>query len=221
MFTMRHAGFMIVLLSLSMAGLSQVKVTVDHNVGNAATKDFKFKTVPSPVKDDAGAKAKLALVVGRQDSSSATLNALTDGLLPSREDQPGANFFFEAGSDGGRFLIDLGSAIEIAQVNTYSWHPNTRGPQVYNLFVSDGTDAKFNAEPDAKTDPRARGWKLIATVDTRPKQGESGGQYGVSVSDAGGTLGKFRYLLFDCVPTETDDPFGNTFYSEVDVVAKK
>jgi len=35
------------------------------------------------------------------------------------------------------------------------------------------------------------------------------------------SLGKFRYLLFDCYVTETADEFGNTFYSEIDVIAKK
>ena len=151
----------------------------------------------------------------------ADLSVLTDGLLPTEQDQPAANFFFNAGSDGGRFLMDLGTAIEIAQVNSYSWHPDTRGPQIYALFASDGTTAKFNLEPDAKTDPTSCGWKLIASVDTRPKQGDSGGQYGVSITDASGSLGKFRYLLFDAVPTESDDAWGNTFFSEIDVVAKK
>jgi hypothetical protein len=217
----RQVAAAIVLLSLSVAGGSQVRVTVDHNTGPDATRDFKFKRVPSPAKDDAAAKGKLTMVVGRQDPNGAGLSALSDGVLPVREDQPRANFFFDSDSDGGRFLIDLGSAIEIAQVNTYSWHPNTRGPQVYNLFVSDGTDSKFNPAPDGRTDPRSCGWKLIASVDTRPTRGDSGGQYGVSITDARGSLGKFRYLLFDSVPTETDDPSGNTFYSEVDVVAKE
>ena len=111
--------------------------------------------------------------------------------------------------------------IEIAQVNTYSWHPNTRGAQVYNLYASDGAEPQFNAAPDGKTDPATCGWKLLASVDTRPQQGVGGGQYGVSISDSSGVLGKYRYLLFDSVPTEYDDPFGNTFYSEVDVVKSK
>lgn len=218
---MRPVGSGIILLCLSTTAWPQVKVTVDHNTGDAATRDFKFKHVPSPAKNDAAAKAKLTLVVGRQDPNGAGLGALTDGALPVHEDEPRANFFFDSGSDGGRFVIDLGSAIEIAQVNTYSWHPNTRGPQVYNLFVSDGADPKFNPAPDAKTDPRSGGWKLIASVDTRPTKGDGGGQYGVSITAARGSLGKFRYLLFDCVPTETDDPSGNTFYSEVDILAKE
>jgi hypothetical protein len=61
---------------------------------------------------------------------------------------------------------------------------------------------------------------LIATIDTRPEKGEGGGQYGVSITDTTGNLGKFRYLLFDSVPTELDDPFGNTFFSEVDVLTR-
>jgi len=211
----------LVLLSMALRASAQVKVTVDHNTGSNATPDFKFKNVPSPAKDDAATQAKLKLVVGAKDDNGADLSALTDGLLPTEQDQPAANFFFNAGSDGGRFLMDLGAAIEIAQVNSYSWHPDTRGPQIYALFGSDGTTAKFNLEPDAKTDPTSCGWKLIASVDTRPKQGDSGGQYGVSITDASGSLGKFRYLLFDAVPTESDDAWGNTFFSEIDVIAKK
>src|SRR5215510_9078842 len=132
-----------------------------------------------------------------------------------------ANFFFASGTDGGRIRIDLESITAIAQVNTYSWHADTRGPQIYNLFAADGSDPKFNPAPDAKTDPATCGWKLVATVDTRPEQGRPGGQYGVSISDPRGSLGKYRYLLIDSIPTEWDDAFGNTFFSEIDVIARK
>ena len=208
------------LLGLATRPAREVKVTFERNAGADATAAFKFKNVPPPAKDDAAARAALALVVGRRDANGAQLSALTDGALPSSEDEPRANFFFNAGTDGGRFRIDLGRAVEIAQVNTYSWHANTRGPQVYNLFASDGNAPNFKDAPDENTDPRDCGWKLITTVDTRPLRGERGGQYGASVSDTSGSLGRYRYLLFDSVPTEYDDPFGNTFYSEVDVVTK-
>ena len=209
----------VLFLSLAFVADAQVKVTVDYNANGTA--QFKFKTVPTPAKDDAGSKAKFVLVVGELDPNGAGFSALTDGLLPSNEDEPAANLFFNAGGTGGRFRMDLGSIIEIAQINTYSWHPNTRGPQVYLLYASDGANPKFNAEPKGNTDPTTSGWKLLATVDTRPKQGEGGGQYGVSITNSTGTLGKYRYLLFDCVATETEDEWGNTFYSEVDVVAKQ
>lgn len=219
--TTTKSGFTLVLLFLlAAAASSQVKITVEHNTGSNATPAFRFQHVPSPVKDDLGAKAKASLVVGQSDSAGAGLRALTDGLLPGSEDDPANNFFFNADTDGGRILMDLGGAIDIAQVNTYSWHVDSRAPQVYNLYASDGASPDFNLRPDAKIDPAAAGWRLIATVDTRPKQGSFGGQYGVSITDAAGILGRYRYLLFDCVETETDDPWGNTFYSEIDVIAK-
>ena len=209
------------LLTFTFTTHAQVRITTDHNSNAAATGAFKFKNVPLPTKDDAAAKATMFLFEGEIDGNGADLGALIDGALPTEEDQPAANFFWNAGTGGGRFSMDLGSVIDIAQVNTYSWHPNTRGPQVYKLWASDGGDPKFNSAPKSNTDPTTCGWKLITVVDTRSKEGNDGGQFGVSITDARGSLGKYRYLLFDCYVTETGDEFGNTFYSEIDVVAKK
>ncbi len=209
------------LLTLNLTAQAQVKITVDHNPNSTATGAFKFKSVPSPAKDDAAAKAKLLLVEGEIDGNGADLSALTDGALPTEEDQPAANFFWNAGTGGGRFQMDLGNVIDITQVNTYSWHPNTRGPQVYRLWASDGTDLKFNSAPRSNIDPATCGWKLITVVDTRSKEETDGGQFGVSITDSSGSLGKYRYLMFDCYVTETGDEYGNTFYSEIDVIAKK
>jgi len=58
-------------------------------------------------------------------------------------------------------------------------------------------------------------------VSSLPETGEGGGQYAASITDPSGSLGKYRYLLFDCYATENSDDWGNTFYSEVDVLAKK
>ena len=207
------------LSSLALSTHAQVKVSIDHNSGGTA--EFKFKTVSTPVKDDAGSKAKFALVIGELDPNGADFSALTDGSLPANEDQPAANLFFNAGGNGGRFRMDLGRTIEIAQVNSYSWHPNTRGPQVYLLYASDGADPKFNAEPKGETDPTTAGWKLLATVDTRPKTGHGGGQYGVSINDSKGALVSIAICFSICLATEVDDEWGNTFYSEVDVITKK
>jgi hypothetical protein len=198
-----------------------VRIVMDRNSGAEATRAFRFANVPSPVKDDAATKASLAIVDGEVDGNSAVLSALTDGILPAGEDEPDANFFFEQGTWGGRFRMDFASVIEIAQINSYSWHPNTRGPQAYKVYGSDESEANFNAAPNADIDPANCGWKLIASVDTRTQLGENGGQYGVSVSGGSGSLGKFKYLLFSVFQTEVDDEFGNTFYSEIDVIAKK
>jgi len=194
--------------------LVQAGIVFDHNPNRVANREFKFKNVASPSKDDAASRAKLTLIDGDLDGGSAELAALTDGRLPRDEDEPGSNVFFRAGSSGGRFRMDFGAPIEMAHVNTYSWHPNSRGPQLYKLYAADGSDPKFNPDPKRGIDPSSCGWKLIALVSTISDRGEEGGQYAASVSD----LGKHRYLLFDVYVTELYDNWGNTFYSEIDVI---
>jgi len=126
---------LLVIVALSFVFLFQdhVKVSVDRNSNTTATSAFKFKSVSPPSKDDAATNAKMMLLDGDVDPNGGALSALTDGLVPTTEDQPAANVFFTAGTGGGRFRIDLGKALEIAQINTYSWHPGSRGPQVYRL----------------------------------------------------------------------------------------
>ena len=201
---------------------AQTKITIDHNTGAAINPEFRFKSVPSPTRSDAATNARVMIVDGEADPNGAGVAALTDGLLPNSDDQPRRNFFVTAGSGGARVLMDLGHTIEVAQINSYSWHPSARAPQLYRVWASDGSDPKFNAQPKANIDPRSCGWKIVATVDTRSSdESKDVGQFGVSVADASGSIGKFRYLLFDCYVTEVADDFGNTFYSEIDVVAKK
>jgi hypothetical protein len=215
-------AFLIVLTGASvLTGHAQTKITIDHNTGAATNADWKFKSVPSPSRSDAASRARVLVVDGPVDFNSAGVEALTDGLLPNSDDQPRRNFFVAPGSGGARVLIDLGKVIDVAQINSYSWHPGSRGPQVYRVWVSDGSSPNFNEAPKANLDPRSCGWKVLATVDTRsPDENKDGGQWGVSINDPGGSLGKLRFLLFDCYVTEVADDFGNTFYSEIDVIAK-
>ncbi len=205
-----------------LAGLlahAEVAVTVGHNQNDDATAAFKFKNVPSPSAGNAAMRAKFTIVDGDIDPNSGDLSKLNDGKLPDTEDQPDENFFFNAGTSGGRLEADLGGVIGIKQINTYSWHSNTRGPQVYKLYASDGASKDFNVAPTNGVNPETCGWKLIATVNTKAKDDDdNGGQYGVSISDTNGTVGKYRYLLFDIASTESDDDFGNTFFSEINVI---
>jgi len=221
---------MAALLMAATVSFGEVKVSVGHNDDDRATPAFQFKGVPTPAKNDAASNAVFTIVDGQRDRAGGNLEQLHDGKLPTEEDQPSENFYFNAGTKGGRLLVDLGGAIDVKQVNTYSWHPDTRGPQVYTLYASDGTDADFDAQPKRDTDPEKCGWKQIAQVDTRPDadaapgegrgkgRGTGGGQYGVSISDSDGNIGHYRYLLFDIFPTEEADGFGNTFYNEIDVI---
>jgi hypothetical protein len=172
--------------------------------------------VPRPAKT--GTTGKFTIVDGESDPAGGGLEKLNDGRMPTEEDQPDENFFFNANTPGGRLRLDLNQVKTIQQINTYSWHPTTRGPQVYKVYGATGTADGFNAAPKRGTDPATCGWTMITAVDTRPKNGEPGGQYGVSIRASAGAVGDYRYLLFDCSATETDDGFGNTFFSEINVL---
>jgi hypothetical protein len=205
------------LLMFATASHAGIKIVADYKTGASATSEFKFENVPAPSKTDAATVAGFTIVDGRRDPNGGDVDQLHDGRTPSMEDEPSENFFFSAGSEGGRLLIDLGSVLDIKRISTYSWHASTRGPQLYTLYAGDGKADGFNARPQKGTDPETCGWKRIARVDTRPKEGSGGGQHGVSIFESDGPLGSYRYLLFDMERTESDDPFGNTFYSEIDV----
>ena len=180
---------------------------------------FQFKTVPAPVSNDAASQAEFTLLAGERDPNGAELTALQDGRLPQNEDQPAQNFFFRAGSEGGRLRIDLRQTVSIQRISTYSWHGGNRAAQVYRLYASDGERAGFTNAPAAGVDPEKCGWRQLASVDTRKALGNDGGQLGVAITDSEtNSLGRYRYLLLDVMRTEDRDAFGNTFYSEVDVM---
>lgn len=91
-------------LLAGLAAQAEVKVLIDHNAGGDPA--FKFKTVPGPVKGDAaegapGARLRFTIVDGESDSNGSNIRALNDGRLPEQDDDPGNNFFFAAGSEGG------------------------------------------------------------------------------------------------------------------------
>ncbi|MBI1177089.1 hypothetical protein GC207_06575 [bacterium] len=214
----RHTVLTLVLSIGLLAVHAEVRVRVDKIPLDDFDPGFRFPTIPSPAQNDAATTAKFEIVDGRPDPNSSRLETLHDGLAPDAPDSPAQNFFFAAGTDGGRLRIDLGKILPIKEINTYSIHPGSRGPQAYRLFASSGSGTNFNATPSRPLDPSTCGWQLMATVDTRREADEPGGQFGVSISDPNQSLGTFRYLLFDISQTESSDPFGNTFFSEIDVV---
>jgi hypothetical protein len=212
---MRFSPFVLAgALACAGTALASVGVQVDHRTEGSSA--FRFSNVPTPSRGDAAEKGKFTIVDGAADANGASVDALNDGRLPSEEDQPGSNFFFSAGSTGGRLLLDLTKAISVQAIRSYSWHPGGRAPQVYTVYGSDGAATGFNKSPRRGTEPEAVGWKKIGDVSAHAK--EEGGQFAVQFSDDAGALGKFQFLLFDVATTTKDDPFGQTFFSEIDVI---
>jgi hypothetical protein len=200
------------------AGAEGVKVAVSHLPVGTTEGTAYGNEVPAVSNHDAATNGTFSVVDGVGTEPSNSVDRLRDGRDCTGDDAPSQNFFFELGTLEGRLKLDLGKVISVGQVNSYSRHKSDRAPQVYVVYGSDGSGEGFEASPKIGTDPGAVGWKKVAIVDSRPKSGAVGGRYGVSVSNASGALGKFRYLLFEIFPGETRDPYGQGFYSEIDVV---
>ncbi len=194
---------------------SSIRVIAEFSAGG---RDFQFERVPLPAINDAAAEAEFTLIGGSADPNGAPISILHNGRVPREPDEPSANFFLAAGTDGGRVLIDLHEVMAVQEVRSYSWHPGSRGPQVYTLYASDGAEDRFAADPGTETDPSEAGWKRLARVDTRVEGTDGGGQHGVAVRrEDFEPLGSFRYLLLE-IERAGPPPFGNTFYSEIDVI---
>jgi hypothetical protein len=211
------AGTLVVTQSIVSAEVKPTAAFSSTDVG------FKIGDVPAPSRNDSATGAKFSLVDGQRDGNGAELATLHDGAVPVGDDEPSANFFFRGGSNGGRIGIDLGEVKPIRALHTYSWHSGSRAPQVYTLYTADGKAEGFEESPKRATDPTKVGWTKVAKVDTRPEGGEGGGgQHAVAIGDAAAedpALGDIRYLLLDVETATGAGPFGDTFYSEIDVIA--
>ncbi|MCC9600894.1 basic secretory family protein [Stieleria sp. JC731] len=193
------------------------ETVLGHHPNDSAKAGFTFDNIAAPSSTDAGNLATVRLLAGQLDSNSPGPECLFDGKLPSDADQPNRNFFF-SGGNGGRLLIDLGKDIDVKEIRSYSWHPDQRGPQVYEVFGA-------SEQSGAKTSLRRREsaldnkWTSIAKVDTTGESKTPGGQYAASVrsSTEGESLGSYRYLLFEVSPTSNRSPFAETFFSEIDI----
>ena len=140
---------------------------------------------------------------------------LLDGAGQSHQDAQKESAFFEDAS-GGSFLVDLGSAISVTKINSYSWHQHEileehrhRATQRFTLYGFAGDQL-----PDMTRPPRRAGWTRIARVNTdeyfhvaEPLERPS--QQACSITAARGEIGRFRYLLWVV--------HGGTFFGELDV----
>jgi hypothetical protein len=215
------------------AGRQQVMVRVERG---DETPEFRFPTIEAPSdKDYADARqghATIRVVGGklrtsRTGSSSGPPEKLIDGRGQPGPDVPGESVFFEDESSG-RLLMDLGRAVAVTKVNTYSWHQNglnldnrLRALQNYTLYGFAGDEP-----PATDGDLDQAGWHLIARVNTDEffrvvNRMDRPAQQGCSITSATGTIGRYRYLLWDVQPSRHPnfERLNNSFYGEFDVYA--
>ncbi len=134
------------------------------------------------------------------------LPRLNDGERAQNHDDTARCVWFDGAQ--ARVLADLGKHVDLARVQTYTWHRGDRARQNFVLYGS-------NAErcPDPKVDaPEAQGWALIAKVSTEHLA--FGKAQASSVGNYKKKLGTFRWLLFDI-----RKPAGGsgTFFHEIDL----
>ena len=185
------------------------------------TAAFAFPTIPPPSNSDAADQSQgsgvFQVLRGRLKHQSGSPALLGDGVGQMRADSPRESTFFQDHS-WGTLLVDLGRDVNVAVINSYSWHQHRameehreRARQRYTVFGWAG-----NGSPDLKKAPEQEGWIRIARVNTdkffdvhdrldRPSQ------QAVSITSASGQLGEYRYLLFEV--------FGHTLFGEIDVHA--
>lgn len=211
------------------AGPAQVIVWIESGDGTAA---FRFPTIEPPsdldYADLAQGYASIAVVKGNLHHTAPIPSGDAWLLLNRRgqsaPDSPAESVFFDNDASG-LLLLDLGRAIDVHRINTYSWHETkdgtnrVRAVQKYNLYGYDG-----DVPPGFEGRLSANGWQLLARVDSdaffdvmdpldRPAQQAS------SITGATGALGRYRYLLWEVHPTHGPRKrfLNNTFYAEFDV----
>jgi hypothetical protein len=210
--------------------------------GGRDTQDFVFPTIKPPSdRDYADASqhhASIRVVQGKLAPDSGPIELLLDGRGQSNSDAPGESVFF-TNNQKGRILLDLGRAVTVREINTYSWHKyemvppghprrNSRTIQRYILYGYEG-----EMPPSTGGDPAANGWTLISRVNSDAffsvlPRVEWPAQLAVSITGKEGQIGRYRYLLWEVHPTHVDAGPAttmkrsehNTFFGELDVYAE-
>ena len=211
------------------AGRAQVMVRIERGDGTAA---FRFPTIEPPsdrdYADRAAGYASIRLVRGALRAVSAipsgAVGLLLDGRGQSAQDSPAESVFLDNNA-AGALLMDLGRAVSIAKINTFSWHQDrtpqnrVRAVQKFTLYGFDG-----ETPPGVDGDFEQAGWRQVARVNSddffRVMQPiDRPAQQACSITAARGAVGRYRYLLWAVEPTQSINPLylNNTFYAEFDV----
>ncbi|MEM7602044.1 MAG: hypothetical protein AAF357_11600, partial [Verrucomicrobiota bacterium] len=157
--------------------------------------------------------------------NSAPVSVVINGRAQQNHDDPEESFFFSEDTTG-YILFDLRKTIPVTSIHTYSWHRNREKPEstlraVQRFTVWGAEKIRPAGLPDSDN---SRGWKRIARTDTDiffqvDRQAERPPQQACRILPAGESLGEFKYLLFEVLPTSDDEdvPARHTFFSEIDI----
>jgi hypothetical protein len=216
-------------------GRGRVMVRIERGDETPA---FRFPSIEPPTDADFAdarqGRARVSLGTGalrkahRNNGASGPVERLLDGRGQSAKDMPDESVFFEDNTEGS-LVLDLGAVVVVEKINTYSWHEHPRfedirfrAQQRYRLFGSDR-----DTPPSVEGDPDQAGWKFIARVNTDEYFGvrnafERPAQQACSITSPGGSLGRYRYLLWVVEPILLPDKqfLNHTFYGEFDVFAR-
>jgi len=211
------------------AGNAQVLVRIEPGDGTAA---FRFPTIEPPSSSDFAdatrGAATIRVVRGALRTNvpipSGPPELLLDGRGQSRPDSPAESVFFDDNASGA-LLLDLGRSLAITRINTYSWHQNrdsdvrVRAVQRFTLYGFAGDRAPATDDPLTEA-----GWELLARVNSDDlfrvvQAADRPAQQACSISGTRGSIGRYRYLLWEVQPTLGHNlrSLNNTFYSEIDV----
>jgi hypothetical protein len=187
------------------------------------TEQFRFPTISPPSKEDIANQSKggarITVPQGKLRtlrSSTPNPSVLIDGRGQTKQDSPLESLFFENGRYGS-LLMDLGRAVSIRKINSYSWHQHNRikdhRVRAYQGYVLYGFAGE--SPPSAETvEDRDSGWVRIARVNSDQffqvnQKLDRPAQQACSIFASKGELGKYRYLLWDVKAP--------TFFGEIDV----
>ncbi|MEY2600177.1 MAG: hypothetical protein RLZZ142_2436 [Verrucomicrobiota bacterium] len=213
-------------------GKQKVLIRVENGDG---TPEFRFPSVEAPSGERGGlaggqTSKKLAacLVDGHREEGSEVLREFRGGAVEDSASRASKELA-ALSRESGRVLVDLGKRVSVTKVNTYSWAPpksaaGRRGEaaQRYALYgFSEDAAPRTDGEPDAN------GWELIGRVDlTEEEFGVAEGlphseQQVSSITAGTGTLGKYRYLLWQVLPNAADFSLAkqDVVYGQLDVYA--
>jgi len=187
------------------------------------TENFRFPTISSPSKEDIADQSKggtrISVPQGKlrtPRSSTPNPSVLIDGRGQTKQDSPRESLFFENGRYGS-LLMDLGRAVSIRKINSYSWHQHNRiedhRVRAHQGYVLYGFAGETPPSAEAVTD-RNSGWVRIARVNSDQffqvhQKLDRPAQQACSIFASKGELGKYRYLLWDVKAP--------TFFGEIDV----